>query len=172
MIERTISTHFNKQKSGYLLDLLGLVLVYFIPSLAHLTGIPFYLFEPMRLMLVLSLLHANRYHAYFLAIGLPLFSFLIASHPVPLKAVLISVELMINVVTYFWLTRKQISTHWAILIAIIFSKVIYYGLKFFLIKSALLESSLISTPLYIQLITTTIFSVYGFVWYKKIHKKN
>ena len=166
MNTRTSVIGFIKYRFAYLLELLELVAIYFIPTLSHMVGIPFYLFEPMRIFVILSLIHSGRTNSYLLALGLPIFSFLISSHPVLLKAGLISFELVINVFL-FYLSRKRIATYWAVLLSVFLSKAIYYLIKYFLIQSALLESSLISTPLYFQLFTTLVFGLYAYFWYRK-----
>ena len=44
--------------------------------------------------------------------------------------------------------------------AIIASKMVYYILKYVLISTALLDMNLISTPLWIQLLTSSAFAIY------------
>jgi hypothetical protein len=167
-----ITAVFNLKRNGsaWLLDILAILAIYFIPTISHMVGIPFYLFEPMRIFVILSLLHSRKANSYALAIGLPLFSFLISSHPVLLKAGLISFELVINVFL-FYLARKRLAAHWAVLISVIFSKIIYYMFKYLFIQFALLESSLISTPLYFQFFTTLAFGLYAFIWIKTSTQK-
>ena len=48
----------------------------------------------------------------------------------------------------------------AIFISILMSKAVYYLLKFAMIRLAVIDTSLVSTPLLIQLIMTVIFSSY------------
>jgi hypothetical protein len=162
----TSTLNLGKNWSTWLLNLLALLAIYFIPTLSHMVGIPFYLFEPMRIFVILALLHSNKLNAYALALGLPLFSFLISSHPVLLKAGLISFELIFNVFLFYW-SSKRLASYWAVVFSVICSKLGYYTIKYFLIQSALLESSLISTPIYFQLFTTLAFGIYAFIWYKK-----
>ena len=149
-----------------LLNVLGIGVIYFTPALSHLAGIPFYLFEPMRIFVILSLLHSGRINSYALAIGLPLFSFFISSHPVLVKALLIAFELVVNVAAYYGL-KKRLTTPWAIVVSVILAKGLYYSIKYLLIQTAVLDSGLISTPIYIQVLTTTVFGIYAFLWTKK-----
>lgn len=144
-----------------LFDLLALTFIFFVPAISHMLSVPVYLIEPMRIMLILALVHTNRTNAYILAIGLPLFSFLVSSHPVFLKMILIAAELSLNV-WLFYLLRKHTSAFFAVLGSVLLSKVAYYIVKFGLLNFALLQGNLISTPLYIQLIMTFIFS--GYAW--------
>jgi len=157
----------RKVLSLILLDLLGVLLIYFVPTLTHLISLPVYFIEPMRLMLILAMVHTNKHNAYFLALTLPLFSFLISSHPVFLKVILISIELVLNVWLFYLLKDRIKQLFSSILLSIVLSKLAYYTFKFVLIKLAFLDSSLISTPLVIQLCTTLVFSLYLYKFFRK-----
>lgn len=148
------------------LDILALAFIYFVPTISHLLNIPLYLVEPMRIMLILALAHTSKKNAYLLALTLPLFSFLISSHPNIFKVLLITLELMLNVWLFYKLS-KRVNNFIAIFSSIIISKVVYYLLKFGLISFAVLQTGLISTPLYLQLITTVVFSGYLFFVLRK-----
>ena len=149
-----------------LMDILAVAFIYLVPTIAHLTSLPIYLIEPMRLMLILALVHTNKTNAIIIALTLPLFSFAISSHPVLLKMILISGELLINVLLFYWLKALMKKVFPAILLSILLSKLVYYAAKYFIISFGLLEMSLVSTPLYIQAITTVIFSTYLFVVFR------
>ena len=134
------------------LDVLALLLVYFLPALTHLTTIPFYIIEPFRLMVLVSLVVMNNKHnALLLAVTLPLFSFLIATHPLFVKALLISIEMVFNVLIYSWLIKKINKPIGVILISIVVSKAGYYLLKYGFISMGLMSMSLVSTSLMVQL---------------------
>ncbi|OFX87397.1 MAG: hypothetical protein A2W99_07080 [Bacteroidetes bacterium GWF2_33_16] len=150
-----------------LFDIIALAFIYFVPAISHLLSLPVYLIEPMRLMLILALVHTTKQNAYIIALSLPLFSFLISAHPVLPKMVLISFELVLNVFLFFALLKKLNNTFLAVLISIITSKLIYYLLKFALLKFAIIDSNLISTPIVFQVIMILIFSSYLFSFYKK-----
>lgn len=136
-----------------LLDIVALALVYIMPALAHLTAIPFYIIEPFRLMVLVSLvLMNNKHNALLLAVTLPLFSFIIATHPLFAKAMLISMEMVFNVLVYSWLIKKINKPFWVIIISIVLSKAVYYLLKYGFISMGLLSMSLVSTSLLVQLI--------------------
>lgn len=135
-----------------LLDLIALLLVYFLPALSHVTTFPFYIIEPFRLMVLVSLVVMNNKHnALLLALTLPLFSFIIATHPLFAKAMLISIEMVVNVFVYTWLIKKINKPFWVILISIVVSKAGYYLLKYGFISMGLLSMSLVSTSLLVQL---------------------
>ncbi len=150
-----------------LLDILALAFIYFVPAISHLVSLPVYFIEPMRLMLILALVHTNRQNAYILALSLPLFSFLVSAHPVLPKMFLIAFELSLNVFLFFLLVKKFKNLFFPIFISIVGSKIIYYIIKFGLIQFSVLKSGLISTPILIQVVMTILFSIYLMSFYKK-----
>jgi len=141
----------------------ALLLIYFTPALSHLLNFPLYLIEPMRLMLIIAMVHSNRQNAFLLAISLPLFSFAVSGHPVFYKMLLISAELALNVYLYFMFVRIFKNSFTAMLSGIVISKVVYYLVKAVLISLAVTGPGLFSTPIWIQVLTTLIFSGYAFV---------
>jgi hypothetical protein len=152
----------NRLKS-IVLNVFAISLIYFTPTISHVLGMPFYLFEPMRIMLILALVHTNRFNAYFLAITLPLVSFMFSGHPFFPKVVLIGIELLLNVFLFYKFSSIIKNTFISVGLSIIISKVIYYLLKYMLISSMIINSDLISTPIYIQLITTLLLAAYAFI---------
>ncbi|MDK2978862.1 MAG: hypothetical protein PWP52_1576 [Bacteroidales bacterium] len=164
----TRATILNKQNiRSILFDIAAIAFIYFVPAISHLLSLPVYYIEPMRLMLILALVHTTQKNAYIIALTLPLFSFLISAHPIFAKMLLITVELTLNVFIFYALVNKFKHTFFPILISIIASKLVYYGIKFGLIQWAVLESGLISTPILMQITTTLVFSVYLFLLFKK-----
>ncbi|MBU1370444.1 MAG: hypothetical protein KJ578_03740 [Bacteroidetes bacterium] len=149
------------------LDILALAFIYFTPALSHMFQLPIYLIEPMRLALILALVHTNKKNAYLLALTLPMFSFMISGHPVFIKTILISLELSLNVFLFYYLTQRSKNLLFAVLGSIIISKIVYYLLKYGLLQMLLLDGELVSTPLLIQLITSLVFSFYCFVLLKR-----
>ncbi len=145
----------------------AVALIFFIPTISHVLSFPLYLFEPMRLVLILALVHTNRNNAFILAATLPFVSFMISGHPLLFKAFLISGELILNVALFFAFLRFFQARFTAILASIVVSKMIYYLGKYLLIHFALLETSLISTALWIQVGTMLLFSVYVAFFFKQ-----
>ncbi|HSW68320.1 MAG TPA: hypothetical protein VLH16_07050 [Bacteroidales bacterium] len=155
-----------------IIDISALAFIYLLPTISHLIGIRLWWIEPMRLMLVLAMVHTHRKNAFILALTLPLFSFFISAHPVLLKSLLISAELVVNVVL-FYLLLKRIHVFPAIFLSIWLSKVFYYGIKYLAMTSLLLdEDRLIGTPLMMQLLTSTVFSLYLFVMFRLSGKES
>jgi hypothetical protein len=143
-------------------DVAALCFIYFVPSLVHLTSIPLYYAEPMRIMLIFSLLYTNKQNAYILAATLPLFSFLVSGHPEALKMGVMTLELMFNLWLYYFLTGKIKNNYLPIFLSIFASKMAYYLLKGILVYFSFLKMDYFSTPVYIQVIMTLVFT--GFVF--------
>ena len=155
-----------------LFDIVALAFIYFVPTISHYLSVPLYLIEPMRLMLVLAMVHTNRRNAYIIALTLPVFSLLVSGHPVALKTVIMTIELVLNVWLFYAISKKWSNTFGAMLLSIVISKLVYYLLKFGLISMAVFDSELISTPLYLQLITSVVFSAYLFFLFKRKETAN
>lgn len=151
---------FKSNIKTYLIDFSLLLTIYFLPAISHLFAFPIYYLDPMRIALVVALIHTSKKNAYIIALTLPLFSFIISSHPQLLKSFLLSAELIINLSLFFILKEKLKNVFASLLISIVISKVIYYSLKFVLIYFALLNDKLFSTPFYFQLISAIILSSY------------
>ena len=144
-------------------DLFAIAAIYMVPTFSHLFALPIYFIEPMRLMLILAIAHTSKNNAYFLAATLPIFSFVVSAHPVFLKTLLISGELLVNVWLFFLLSEKIKNKFGAMVISIVISKMAYYAIKFTLLSFVLLQGSLISTPILIQMVTMFLFGGYIFL---------
>jgi len=110
----------------FLIDGFALAFLLLMPAAAHLTGIPFYFIEPMRIMLVVALIFTSRSNAYILALALPVFSFLVSGHPVPVKMLIIMAELVLNVRLFISLFHKTRKPFISMFSAIIGSKIFCY----------------------------------------------
>ena len=141
-------------------DLIALLAIYLVPAFSHLLGLPIYFLEPMRIMLILAIVHTSRKNAFLIALTLPLFSFLISAHPSLVKTSLITSELLLNVFLFFFLFEKLSNKTLSIFLSIIASKIFYYLFKFLLINSALISGDLILTPMYIQILMVLFLSGY------------
>lgn len=161
----SINLSINRKEAliASLLNVSALAFIYFTPALSHILSLPIYLIEPMRLMLILALVHTNKRNAYLLAFTLPLFSFLVSGHPVFAKMLLISFELALNVFLFYYISKRTPNVLFAALGSILLSKAAYYLVKFGLLQMLLLNGNLVSTPLFIQLITTLVFSFYCYL---------
>jgi hypothetical protein len=151
---------FRVKVKTYLIDFSLLLFIYFLPALSHLFAFPVYYLDPMRIALVVALIHTSKKNTFLIALTLPLFSFLISSHPQFIKSFLLSAELLLNLTFFFLLKEKLKNVFVSLLASIIISKVIYYFLKFAFINFALLDDRLFSTPYYFQIISAIILSTY------------
>lgn len=143
-----------------ILDMMFIGVLYLVPTLSHLTSIPFYRFEPMRCALLLNLLFSgNKNNAYIMAVTLPLFSFFIGGHPVFAKALLMAAELSANVFLFDVLSRRIKNKAVAMVLSILASKVFYYIIKFGIISVGILKGPMVATGLMTQLIVAVVLSV-------------
>ncbi len=154
---------FKSNIKTYLIDFSLILLIYFLPAISHLFAFPIYYLDPMRIALVVALVHTSKRNAYIIALTLPLFSFLISSHPQILKSFLLSAELVINLSLFFLLKDKLKNVFTSLFLSIVISKMIYYLLKFVLIYFALLNDKLFSTPIYFQIGMAVILSTYFYM---------
>jgi hypothetical protein len=143
-------------------DLVAVILLYFIPAVAHLVSLPLYMIEPMRLILLLGIVHTSRRNAYFLAATLPLFSFIFSGHPELIKALIITLELLVNVMLYYLLAGKIRNGFFSMALAIICSKLLCYALYWAVFSWAFVVLESAPAFLAIQAATTLIFSLYPF----------
>lgn len=162
----TIATRLTKtlQLPVILLDFSAILLVYFMPALSHVLQFPVYLIEPMRIAVILAVMHTRPFNAYFLALTLPLFSFAISAHPLFYKALLISVELALNVWLFLYFKDKVGKLALALALSVVLSKLVYYFIKaLFIIMLLLPEGPLMSTPIWVQAATLTAFCLYAWL---------
>ncbi|KAF5070567.1 hypothetical protein DSECCO2_220770 [anaerobic digester metagenome] len=152
--------------NSIIINTTAILLIYFTPALSHFLNFPLYLIEPMRLMLVLAMIHSDRRNAYLLALTLPLFSFAVSAHPAIYKMLLITFELLFNVWLFYTFRNRMKNIFAAMVSAIIISKAAYYGFKAIFISLALIGPGLISTPIWIQLLITLLFSCYALLLLK------
>jgi hypothetical protein len=144
--------------SAVLVDILALTFIYFVPALSHMLKFPLYYADPMRIALFSILVLTKKENVYIMALSIPLISFLISGHPVFPKFLIVSFELFANVFLIFRFSNMIKNKFLLVFLSLILSKSAYYLLKLVLIKLAVLDMGLISTPLYIQLVAMIIFT--------------
>lgn len=157
-----------------LIDAIVLSIVYLIPAYSHFLPIPIYFLDPMRVLLLGSYLFTrSNLNSIIMAISLPLFTYLISGHPPLYKAILISIELFVNIVVLIKLLKTtKIHTYVILIISIVFSKVIYYIFKFLFIKLGMLNGRLITTDLWTQATTILIITLLFIVVWRKERVEN
>lgn len=154
----------NSVVKNSILDALGIAFVYFIPSISHMFSYPVYFFEPMRIILILALVHSTKRNTYMLALTLPLFSFITASHPVFINVVLITCEMTLNAWLFYFISWETSNLFYVTYVSIVLSKSFYYVGKLLLTKLALFNTEMIDTPLVIQFSIALILSSYVY-WF-------
>ena len=163
-MEKVLSlADFRANVKTYLIDFSLLLFIYFLPAISHLLAFPVYYLDPMRIALVVALIHTSRKNSFLIALTLPIFSFLISSHPQIAKSFLLSAELLLNLAFFFLLNEKVKNVFTSLFASIIISKAIYYLLKFAFINFALLDDKLFSTPYYFQIISAILLSSYMYL---------
>jgi len=152
----------NFAKSA-LFDILALAFVYFIPAIAHFFSFPLYYADPMRIVLILCIAHTSKSNSFIIALTLPVFSFIIASHPSMYKSLLIASELMLNIYLFYVISLKLKNVFGAMLASIVLSKIFYYAAKYVFISGGLIDGSLVTTPVLIQAAAALVFSIYAYL---------
>ncbi len=151
-------------------DIISITFVVFIPVVSHLSGFPFYVFEPMRILIIPYFLLTRSKNAYFLAIALPLISFLIVGHPVFFKFPLVAIDLFVNIIFLNTLINKQINKYICLLISILLSKLVYYLFKYIFINLDVLKGNLVDTNIVYQIANMFILIIVIFAFKKKDKK--
>lgn len=171
-MELSVGTYLSNIKiRTVIVDFLALSVIYLLPSLSHLTGIPFYFLEPMRIVVLLSLFFTHRWNSLLLALTIPLFSFLIAAHPAIFKVLLVTVDLTLNILLFIYFTKRINQTYLALFLSIGISKIIYYLLKYAFIQFNLVEGALVTTSLYIQMLLMVVLSFLAALWGNRLKNK-
>jgi len=139
----------------YLFAILIAVCVVGITSGSHSIGLPFYKLNPMHWVIYFTILFRKPSLGALivLAFALPFTSNLLTGHPLFIKSVIMGVELSIYVVVFNvminYFTVRPVSAY---VISQIAGHIVYYGLKYIMINTGLLESALISSSIITQLI--------------------
>jgi hypothetical protein len=151
-----------KLSAGMVLDIIAVLFIIFLGDISRLIGYPMYILDPMRMMVILAIAFTPRWNGWVLAFLLPFVSYYFGGHPHLLKTCLMATELLLNVWLFWFLFSKIRMSLISILLSIIFSKAVYYLLKYICIQQGWISGDLVSKPLDIQVITTIIFSAFIF----------
>lgn len=161
-MENIIEPVLLKRKTHIIIfDLFTVLAIYLLPSISHFLSFPVYYLDPMRLMLILSIIYTSRSNTLLIAATLPFVSLLISSHPSLIKSLLIYSELSLNAMLYYLFSKRIKNKFTPIFFSIIVAKVFYYSAKYISLNTSLIEGDLFSTPLYLQIVIVIIVS--GFV---------
>lgn len=141
-------------------DIVLLGIIYLLPTISHLLAFPLYLLDPMRIVIFASILISNnKYNSYLLAVTIPLFSFFVGGHPIFLKSVIISIELLANVILFGLLLKRWKNVFLVTLTSIFVAKVMYYAIKYIFVDFGWMQMELVSTAIIIQVVVTLTISI-------------
>ena len=154
-------------RNGLHLDIVAIAVIFFTPKIGQLIHLPFYMVEPMRLMVVLSIAHSNRANSYLLALTLPLFSWAVSGHPELFKMLVMTGEITVNVFLFYYLVRKIDSVLLSMIISIVVSKVLCYAFYLVFFSMMFIQEEADPSFLIAQVITTLVFSFYVFFILRK-----
>lgn len=169
-MEQTLLSKDNvyRLSNSLVLDVLILVVIYYLPTISHHLAFPLYMLDPMRIVLFSGIiLSRNKINSFFLATTIPLFSFFVGGHPVLLKSAIISIELLANVALFWILIHRWESVFAATFASIVAAKMIYYLAKYIIVEMGWLQMDIISTPFYIQGIVAIVVSALMCFFYRK-----
>jgi hypothetical protein len=145
-------------------DGMAVAFIILAPAMAHLLSFPLYYLEPMRVMLILAMVHTTKQNGYLLAMILPFCSWIFSGHPELIKMLIITVELVANVAVYYWLKGRNSRSFTAMLISILASKLLCYLLYWMVFSSAFMASETGTTFLAVQLVVSVVFACYTFLF--------
>jgi hypothetical protein len=149
-------------RKGLFLDVVALVVVFFTPKIGLLIHLPFWMIEPMRLMVVLSIAHSSRANSYLLALTLPSFSWAVSGHPEFFKMLIMTGEMTVNVFLFYHLIRKSDSVFMSMIISIVVSKVLCYAFYLLFFSMMFIREEADVYFIIAQVFTTLVFSLYVF----------
>ena len=138
-------------------------MIYFLPDISSLLNIPLYLFEPMRVIIIIAIVHTSKENAYILALLLPVVSYIFSNHPSLIKTFILSGDLLLNIFLYCSLIKFKVNKFLLMSMCIVASKLAYYLAKYLLMQFSVLKGDLIATPLYIQILIVIILSGYVYL---------
>jgi len=169
----TTLTLISKKETlkSLIFDILFIAAMYLVPAISHMWDIPLYLFEPLRIMIILAVVHTKRENAYFIALTLPLFSTLFSGHPFFAKMLVISGELYMNVLLYFLISGKMRNVFLSMLSAIVMSKVFYFLCEYIFLGEMIKLYGIGEHPLYLQAFVAVILSGYTYFILKRTGNK-
>lgn len=141
-----------------------------ITSGSHSIGLPLYKLNPMHwaIYIVILFRKPSVISIIVLAFALPFTSFLLTGHPLVFKSLIMGVELSIYGVIFISVIKYlKLTLVFAFAISQVIGRIIYYGLKYILIKVDLIDSNLVSTSIIFQLVVFGILGIVLFLVDKK-----
>ena len=145
------TVNIEQSKFINLYRILSIVLIGVFPFIAHVTKLPLYYLEPMRIMIIIFFIRGYMKDAFVFSILYPIISFLISGHPMIYKMPLVMIDLFLNILIFYIITRKDINKYISFIVSVVISKILYYVLKYMIFTVILAKSQgLIETNIFIQ----------------------
>lgn len=155
-----------------LVDALIFLGFYLTIVFAHILPFPLYKLDPMKILVLITVVYSNRGNALGIAAVLPILSFLSTGHPVFPKFMIMSMEMIVFAFVLSTLSQRKSSGLVTFLGAVFISKGVYYLIKAGAIALGFLDQVLISTDLYTQIQAVVILGlVYFAVQIIRNHKQ-
>jgi hypothetical protein len=145
------------------IDILAVCVVIFMGDLSAFFKVPLYQYDLMRLLVIFAIAFTPRWNGFLLAVLLPLASWYFGGHPHILKSSLMIIELLVNVWLFWFLLDRIRFSLLSMVLAILFSKLLYYTLKYLCISQGWISGELVSTPVDLQVITGLLYSIFIFI---------
>ena len=160
-MDNSLALFTNKEKIKTLIfDIVCVGVMFFVPAFSHMSKLPLYLLEPLRIMIILSLVHTRKENAYIMAVALPVFSYLVSGHPFFGKMIVICFEMLLNIGLFFMLSKFIKNSFISMGLSIIISKGFYYFCQYVFLRELVEIYNIGEHPLYIQGLLSIGLSVY------------
>ena len=156
-----------------LVDAMVLLSFYMTIVFAHVLPFPLYQLDPMKILVLVTVMYSTRWNSVTIAAVLPVLSFLSTGHPIFPKFLIMSMELMIFSWVMSFLIQKQSGAVMTFISAILVSKLAYYAIKAGAIGFGVLNQQLVSTELWVQLQAIILLGViYAMIQYFQNHHQS
>lgn len=163
-----------RKKSYYLVEYLTMILIALgvvgITAGSHSIGLPLYKLNPMHWVIYITILlrKPSISSIIVLSIALPLTSNMLTGHPIVIKSMIMVFELAIYGLIFISVIKYlNFAPIFAYLISQISGRIAYYGLKYTLIKAELVDGSLVSTSIILQIVVFVVLGIVLFLIDKK-----
>ena len=146
-----------------LFDGVAVAFIILAPAMAHMLSFPLWYLEPMRLVLILAMVHTTKQNSYLLALILSFCSWAFSGHPEFIKMLVITLELSANVALFYWIYNRIDKPFAAMLLSILLSKVFCYFLYWMIFSASFFMDETGTFFIMVQLIVSLLFALYTFL---------
>ncbi len=132
-------------------DVLVILCFYITITVAHILPFPLYKLDPMKIIVLVTVIYSTRWNSVAIAAALPVLSFLSTGHPVFPKFLIMSSELMVFAFVLSSFRIRQLKGIISFLSAVLISKILYYMIKSGVIAMGYLDQAFIPSDFYTQI---------------------